>query len=79
MSERKDRGLRKLVKYNPADDPIHKRKYAMVVCKKVIGTSRAVGPSFARCGAMLANKGKRLQYRAAKKLYKAGLLPKAKI
>ena len=74
MNQKKARLLRKFVKYKSSDDPIHKRKYAMVVCKKRVGKGRHI--SFARCGYMLANKGKRLQYRAAKKLYKRRLLPR---
>jgi hypothetical protein len=72
MSEKKNRALRKLkqVDYDPGEDPIKKRKYAMVVCKKRIGEGRHI--TFARSGYMLMNKGKRLLYRAAKKAYRNG-------
>ena len=73
MNGKKSRFLRKFVKYNPGDDPIRKRKYAIVVCNKVLVPSRT-RPARARCGQMVVNKGKRLQYRAAKKLYRRGLI-----
>ncbi len=72
MSEKKFRALRKMpqVKYDPGEDPINKRKYALVVCKKRIGEGRHI--TFARCGQMLICKGKRLMYHAAKKAYRHG-------
>jgi len=73
MSEKKSRFCRKLVSYNPGDDPIHERKYAIVVCNKVIVPSKT-RPARARSGQIVVNKGKRLQYRAAKKLYRRGLI-----
>ena len=72
MSEKKFRALRKLpqINYDSGEDPINKRKYAMVVCKKRVGAGRHI--TFARCGYMLACKGKRLLYHAAKKAYRRG-------
>lgn len=73
MRDKKARKLRKLVEYNPGEDPIKNRKYAVVVTKKNI-TPGSNPPYFVRAGRMIANKEKRLQYRAAKKAYKNGQL-----
>lgn len=72
MSEKKHRAIRKLpgVNYDPGLDPIHERKYSMVVCRKVVG--RGKHSTFARSGYMLMNKGKRLLYLSAKKAVRNG-------
>lgn len=73
MNGKKSRWLRRLTKYNPGDDPIHKRKYAVVVCNKVV-IPNMKQPVRVRCGGMVINKGKRFQYRAAKKLYRRNMI-----
>jgi len=73
MNSKKARWLRKLVGYKVQDDPIQSRRYAVVLCRKIAYYTEK-GPVFKRTGQMVANKGKRLQYRAAKKLYRSGLI-----
>ena len=74
MNQKKAKALRKKTKYKVQDDPIKNRKYSVLVCyKRIFGGGRK------KTGTMLATKDERLFYRMAKKQYKAGLLPKARI
>ena len=66
MSEKMSKRKRKQVGYNPGDDPIYKRKYAILPCYKVLVPNRK-RPVRARCGSMIATKGLRLRYRQLKK------------
>jgi len=66
MSEKQNKRKRKAAGYNPGDDPIHKRKYSIFQCYKVIVPNRKQ-PVRAKCGGMIVTKGDRLLYRQLKK------------
>jgi len=65
MSEKMSKRKRKRVGYNPGDDPIHERKYAVLPCYKAVLIGKQV--KRVRCGNMIATKGLRLRYRQLKK------------
>ncbi len=75
MNDKKARELRKKAKYKPSDDPIEKRKYRVLVCKKVPKVNgRPLVTTRQNSGHMVVCKDPRFQYRALKKRYKAGML-----
>lgn len=77
MNQKKALRLRKLARYQPANDLITERKYMTLVCTKV--TQPGERPIRTRSGYMIVCKDERLKYRQIKKLYKEGKVLKEKI